>query len=294
LFNDELDLLAARLVELLDSVIDYHIIVESIYTFNGTKKPLYYRENMHRFTGDARNIASIALEHLPYPSSAYHEDAAARLNKIYAWEMCMHGLQAMTPPATPHDLILLTELQEVPDQDSLAMIKHLQSYRSSYRNHGGHERRVVVGDWISKLPNKYIYKRNLGCLIKTSLGGMQDLDVPTVLTLDSCQAIFPSQLSNPQSQQPLQQQSMVKRYSSCLSQARYYPGRPMNMSVALSSKQLLSLMMPSAGWQMHAQQDGGVSMNENDGVTVDRLGCIPKESLDDASSRFLQSMRTLW
>ena len=43
-FYNELDVLEARL-NILDSVVDYHIITESNVTWSGIPKPFYFNEN---------------------------------------------------------------------------------------------------------------------------------------------------------------------------------------------------------------------------------------------------------
>jgi glycosyl transferase family 17 len=47
-FNDELDLLEARLIE-LDSAVYRHVLVEAPLTHQGNPKPLWYEENKERF-----------------------------------------------------------------------------------------------------------------------------------------------------------------------------------------------------------------------------------------------------
>lgn len=47
-FNNELDMLEIRL-SILDSYVDWFVLVEAPLTFSGMEKPLYYKENMERF-----------------------------------------------------------------------------------------------------------------------------------------------------------------------------------------------------------------------------------------------------
>ena len=47
-FNDEIDLLEARLTE-LDSAVYRHVLIEAPLTFQGNPKPLHYLENQDRF-----------------------------------------------------------------------------------------------------------------------------------------------------------------------------------------------------------------------------------------------------
>jgi len=49
MFHDELDLLELRLGQ-LDEVVDYFVFNELPFTHSGKPKPLYYRENIHRFS----------------------------------------------------------------------------------------------------------------------------------------------------------------------------------------------------------------------------------------------------
>lgn len=64
MFYNEVDLLEIRLNELYD-VVDKFIIMESEYTFQGKKKPLYYLDNKSRFSSFLDKIIHINATSIP-------------------------------------------------------------------------------------------------------------------------------------------------------------------------------------------------------------------------------------
>jgi beta-1,4-mannosyl-glycoprotein beta-1,4-N-acetylglucosaminyltransferase len=64
LFNDELDLLEARL-EWLDEYVSYFVIVEATRTLSGRLKPLYFSEHRARFAAWAEKIRLVVVDDLP-------------------------------------------------------------------------------------------------------------------------------------------------------------------------------------------------------------------------------------
>jgi hypothetical protein len=63
-FFNELDLLEIRL-NILDSVVDYFVIVECVETFSGLPKKLYYQENAHRFEKFKNKIIHFVVDGVP-------------------------------------------------------------------------------------------------------------------------------------------------------------------------------------------------------------------------------------
>ena len=64
LFYNELDLLEYRL-HLLHKIVDYFVIVESINTFVGEKKELYYKKNQDKFKKYDKQIIHIIVDDMP-------------------------------------------------------------------------------------------------------------------------------------------------------------------------------------------------------------------------------------
>ena len=121
-FYNELDLLTYRL-NILNEVVDYFIIVESKYTFSGIEKPLFFNENKDLFSPFHDKIIHIILDDAPviFPHITYEETAHVR-NKKYQIDMIDYGVKKIT--LHPHDLITLTDLDEIPDPTTLQELRN--------------------------------------------------------------------------------------------------------------------------------------------------------------------------
>ncbi len=65
IFYNELDLLTYRL-NILNSVVDYFVIVESRHTFTGREKILYYEQNKALYEQFKDKIIHVVVEDMPY------------------------------------------------------------------------------------------------------------------------------------------------------------------------------------------------------------------------------------
>ena len=119
MFYNELDLLNYAL-NVLDPVIDYFIIVESIHTHMGHIKQLYYQENKHLFKQFHDKIIHIIVTDFPYPNpnvanrEQWHNENFQR-NAIH------RGLQQLS--LNDNDLIIIADLDEIPDPRTIISIK---------------------------------------------------------------------------------------------------------------------------------------------------------------------------
>jgi hypothetical protein len=102
LFCDELDLLECRLRELQDVPRLTHVLVESISTFQGRSKPLWYAEHKERFAPWAGRIVHVVIPP-QYASDAWGRESAQR-------EYARAGLQE----AVAEDIILHGDVDEIP------------------------------------------------------------------------------------------------------------------------------------------------------------------------------------
>jgi len=107
MFWRELDLLELRLRHLYDHV-DRFVIVESPFTFTGKPKPMFYLENQQRFAWAADKIEHVIADFQPQPDNAWWNESAQR-NNI---ELGLHKAQ-------PHDIILISDVDEIPHIDTL-------------------------------------------------------------------------------------------------------------------------------------------------------------------------------
>lgn len=110
-FFNELDLLELRLRE-LDDVVDYFVLVEARQTFRGDKKPLYFLENKERFSNYAHKIRHLVVDSFPQAKGKWDCE-------IYQRNYLSHGLD----DARPQDLVLLSDVDEIPKAEILAVRK---------------------------------------------------------------------------------------------------------------------------------------------------------------------------
>jgi beta-1,4-mannosyl-glycoprotein beta-1,4-N-acetylglucosaminyltransferase len=116
IFYNELDLLKYRLNVLKD--VDYFVLVESRYTFSGKEKPLYYKENETMFTEFSHKIIHIVVD-MPYkfPVSATNHWT----NEHHQRNSIPLGLQKLS--LTDNDLIIIADIDEIPDPNTLNGLK---------------------------------------------------------------------------------------------------------------------------------------------------------------------------
>lgn len=113
-FFNELDLLEIRLEE-LDSVVDQFVLAESPYTFTGKPKPLIFGENKQRFARYLHKITHIVVDDLPMGDS------------ITAWNrehFQRSALKRGLADAAPEDLVLLSDVDEIPKRAILQKVKN--------------------------------------------------------------------------------------------------------------------------------------------------------------------------
>lgn len=114
LFNAELDLLEFRL-DLLDGVVDHHVVVEAPRTYSGAAKPLHYGENRDRFERHADRIIHIVVDDLPLPDPG---ENGRWVPENFQRRAIARGLT----DAGGDDLLLLCDVDEVPDPAVLAAV----------------------------------------------------------------------------------------------------------------------------------------------------------------------------
>lgn len=109
-FFNELDLLEMRLEELYD-VVDFFVLVEAQTTFSGKPKPLYYQKNQDRFRRFADKIIHVVVSDFPPVGSKW---AIER----YQRDQLRRGLI----DAKPEDLIILSDVDEIPRRNVISAI----------------------------------------------------------------------------------------------------------------------------------------------------------------------------
>ncbi len=105
-FYNELDLLEIRLEE-LNEVVDYFVLVEARFTFQGKEKRFVFEDNKPRFQKFLHKIIHIKLDTIP---EEYHEKNDKRwFLENYQRESIMLGLNK----AQPDDMIMISDVDEI-------------------------------------------------------------------------------------------------------------------------------------------------------------------------------------
>jgi len=107
-FFNELDILDIRL-NTLGPLVDYFVLVESTHSFTGQPKPLVYDENKARFSRFHDKIIHIIVDDMPRDAQSTFVREAHQRSAIG------RGLKM----AAPDDLIIVSDVDEIPKPDAL-------------------------------------------------------------------------------------------------------------------------------------------------------------------------------
>lgn len=123
IFYNEIDLLTYRL-NILDPIVDYFVIVESTHTFSGKEKPLFFNENRNLFEKFINKIIHIIVDDFPYkyPNIDYEKQQQWE-NEKYQRNCISRGID-LIENKNENDLIIISDLDEIPDPRILLKIKN--------------------------------------------------------------------------------------------------------------------------------------------------------------------------
>lgn len=108
MFNDELDILECRLLELENADV-IHVLIEATMNLQGMPKPLYFAENEIRFSRWRHKIRHIAVDDLdPFDNTAWGRDEAQREN----------GYRGLTD-AEPDDVVIHSDCDEILKEEAI-------------------------------------------------------------------------------------------------------------------------------------------------------------------------------
>lgn len=117
LFLNELDMLEARL-EYLNDHVDFFVVVESNYTFNGNEKPYHIQANMDRF-----EKYSSKLIYSPVDISIAGYDFTD-LSLGNRWAMERQQRNALAQPLDrfgPKDIVIMGDIDEIPNRNAISL-----------------------------------------------------------------------------------------------------------------------------------------------------------------------------
>ncbi len=120
LLNDELDILELRM-QILDSVMDRFVVVESTVEFSGRPKPLYFEENKSKFSAWNDKIVHVKVTDTPDSGdNRWAREHFQRNTILRGLEECKH-----------HDSVFMSDVDEIPDPNAVRKNRH-GGYRQVY------------------------------------------------------------------------------------------------------------------------------------------------------------------
>jgi len=123
IFYNELDMLKYRL-NILNKYVDFFVIVECKYTFSGKEKKLFFEENKEVFEPFNDKIIHVVLNDIPYkyPNIDY-EKKQQWDNESFNRNGIKIGINRIANVLTDNDIIVLSDVDEIPDPLFLKKIK---------------------------------------------------------------------------------------------------------------------------------------------------------------------------
>lgn len=120
IFYNELDLLNYRL-HILNDVVDYFVIVEATHTFTGKPKPMFLETVDLSFVAD--KIVHVVVDDFPHKEPMIDFGQGQQWNnERYQRNAIARGI-ARIPHLSPEDVIIIADLDEIPDPNTLLYIK---------------------------------------------------------------------------------------------------------------------------------------------------------------------------
>jgi beta-1,4-mannosyl-glycoprotein beta-1,4-N-acetylglucosaminyltransferase len=123
IFYNELDMLEYRL-NVLDDVVDVFILVESTHTHAGHVKPLFFEQNKQLYAKFLHKLVHIIVDDFPFlaPNIDYSKNEQWR-NENWQRNCITRGISKVAG-LNPQDIILCSDLDEIPNPDMLRHIKY--------------------------------------------------------------------------------------------------------------------------------------------------------------------------
>ncbi len=110
-FFNELDILKLRM-QILAPYVDYFVLEEATVTFSGEPKEMVFAKNRELFAGFADKIRYVAVEDSPMEGVTTHERDKYQKNQL---------IRALSD-AKPEDIVIFSDVDEIPNPDTLARI----------------------------------------------------------------------------------------------------------------------------------------------------------------------------
>lgn len=145
LLYNEIQMLQYRL-RILSEIVDYFVIVESKHSFVGKEKEIYFHKNKELFDEYSDKIIYILVDDFPYQYPNINISKGEQWkNEIFQRNSIKRGIDKIQLDLNDEDVILVSDLDEIPDPATLTKIKN-NEIQISYN---------------SLLMDNYCYKLNL-------------------------------------------------------------------------------------------------------------------------------------
>lgn len=118
LFYNELDILETRL-KLLENVVDKFVLVESLETFVGNTKPLFFSENKDRYARWIDKIIHVIVPKMPWGDINEENDEDKFCIEKHQRHQIVKGLAEIPDDA----IVLISDVDEIPHPD---VVKHVK------------------------------------------------------------------------------------------------------------------------------------------------------------------------
>ena len=107
----------------MNDIVDYFVIVESTHTFTGKEKTCFFNDNKDFFEKFSKKIIHIIVDNFPYkyPNINYNNNEQWT-NEFFQRDAISRGLNSINN-LEQNDLITVTDLDEIPDPNTLVSIK---------------------------------------------------------------------------------------------------------------------------------------------------------------------------
>ena len=163
LFSNEIELLEFRM-KILEPYIDYFLIVESPFSFQGNKKEMTFNNNKHLF--DKYKIIHGVYENLPYVGNVNGKRSRGKKN-----EWCSRDFMlTLLKDADPEDIILLSDIDEIPNMDSLCKDLHLLEYENlhllKHKNHHSIGTKMLLFYYYMNYLSTQAWSGTVACKLK--------------------------------------------------------------------------------------------------------------------------------
>ncbi len=157
-FYNELDLLKYRM-ETLNEVVDYFVVVEATHTHSGREKEMFFKDNMDQFDAFKDKIIHVIVDDFQhtYPNLDYNKpgiwDSVGEQwnNERYQRDSITRGLERVE--LCPDDLIIVTDLDEIPDPRTILKCKrgeiHVDIHRLNMDLYYYNLRNKFTNKWTS-------------------------------------------------------------------------------------------------------------------------------------------------